>query len=132
MSIARTETQEIAPGKGREKTRRWQRVVLPLLRAMARRAQQMPRAKATRFAERLGAFLYSLSNVAFKRPHKYARRNLRLTQFPEPNMSEKAQDAFIRRVFIHFSKSLIDFLRGPTLTPEEVERLVHAEGAEHL
>jgi Kdo2-lipid IVA lauroyltransferase/acyltransferase len=115
----------------RKATKRWQKFVLAVFSFMARRTQRMKRPAAMLFAERLGNFLYSLSRIAFKRPHRYARRNLRLTQFPKPDLTAKEQDAFIRRVFVHFAKCLVDFLRGPTLTMEELDRIVQAEGFEY-
>jgi Kdo2-lipid IVA lauroyltransferase/acyltransferase len=119
-------------GDRRAGTRRWQRFVLWILSTYGRRLEKMPRAKAMRFAERFGSFLYRLSRRIFRRPHNYARRNLRLTEFPRSGMTLAEQDAFIYRVFIQFSKSLVDFLRGPSLTLEELDRIVHADGFEHV
>ncbi|GAB4457793.1 MAG: lauroyl acyltransferase [Armatimonadaceae bacterium] len=103
-----------------------------LLNFLGRRFQQMPRRRAMRWGERIGNFVYTVSRVAFRRPHRYAHRNLRLTEFPHPEASAAERDRFIRQVFIHFTKSLVDFLRAPTLSTEEMCRIVRAEGVEHL
>jgi len=118
-------------GFGRGSTRRWQRVVLAILTLLSKRLQRMPRAKAMRFGERLGAFIFAVNRLFVKRSHHYALRNLRLTQFPRPDATLAEREAFIRRVFIQFSKGLVDVLRGPSLTREELHRIVKAEGMEY-
>jgi KDO2-lipid IV(A) lauroyltransferase len=117
-------------GFGRKSTRRWQRVVLSVLTLLSTCLQRVTRPKAMRFAARLGAFAYLVNRRYVKRSHQYALRNLRLTQFPRPDATLKEREAFIQRVFIHFCKGLVDFLCGPSLTSEELHRVVHAEGME--
>jgi KDO2-lipid IV(A) lauroyltransferase len=117
-----------AQGFGRRSTQRWQRFVLAVVTFLSGRLQKMPRAKAMRFGEHLGAFIYTVNRRFVKRSHRYALRNLRLTQFPRPDATIPEREVFIRRVLIHFSKVLVDFLRGPSLTSEELHRIVAAEG----
>lgn len=81
-----------------------------------------------RFAVRLGHFAYAIAG----RQRKYAQRNLRLVGFPEPDTPPAERDRFIRSVFVSFAKSLVDFLRGPSLTPEALDALVRADGFEHI
>ncbi len=88
----------------------------------------MPREKALCWGERIGELAYRVG----KRQRLYAQRNLRLTQFPKPEATEAERDALIRRVFVHFAKSAVDFLRGPTLTDENLRDLVQAENWHYM
>ncbi len=84
-----------------------------------------------RWGERLGQFAYWVTKYFVRRSQRYAHRNLVLTDFPHHNATLSERDAFIRRVFIQFSKSLVDFLRGPVLDKATLQQLVHADGWEH-
>ncbi len=118
--------------RDREQTRQWQRLLLPYLRSTATRLQKMPRAKAMRWGERFGGFAFNFCRLFMKRPLRAAMGNLNLAEFPSPTASRSEREALIRRVFIHFSKTMVDFLRGPNLTKEELPQIVSGEGYEHL
>lgn len=81
-----------------------------------------------RFGERIGALAY---RVAAKQ-RRFADRNLRIARFPHPDTTAQERDRFIRSVFTHFGRMLVDFLRGPLFTPAEMDRLIACEGREHL
>lgn len=130
-SAEATGTNKERPTFGRAHTRRWQRFLLWAARTWAGRLQRIGRARAIREAERLGAFAFQVSHLFARRPINYALRNLRLTQFPTPNATQAEREAFIRRVFINFCKGIVDFLRGPVITPQDLETLVRADGFEH-
>jgi KDO2-lipid IV(A) lauroyltransferase len=123
----RTQTE----GFGRVQTQRWQRFILKIARQQAKRLQAMPRTRALKFGERLGSFAFWACKRFSPRPIHYALRNLRLTEFPSPNATQTEREAFIRQVFIHFSKGAVDFLRGPVITPDALDTLVKSDGMEH-
>ena len=110
----------------------WQRFILWLAMRIATRLQKMPRPAMMRFGERLGGFVYFMTRYFFRRPQNYARRNLRITQFPHPEMTRQETDAFIRKVLVHFSKFAVELICGPALTQETMLDLVQSEGLEHL
>ena len=116
----------------KSRTKQWQRFVLAVLRFFAARLQKMPRAQAMRFGERFGKFAFFACRHIVKRPYRTALGNLSLTSFPSPEATPKQRDALVQGVFIHFGKSMVDFLRGPLLTPDELAKLVSVEGLEHL
>jgi len=102
-------------------TRLWQRVVLAALSRSARSIQRMPRARAMRIGATLGRLAFRLS----KRHRRQAERNLRLVFGDAMDRAERA--AFIERVFVHFGKTLVDFLRAPALLgPSDLENLISA------
>lgn len=125
-------TQKTVPVSRPSRTQIWQRFVLAVMLFAARRFQKMSRTKAMRWGERLGNGAYFITRNVARRPQKYAHRNLRITGFPHPNMSEKERGEFIRRVFIHFAKTLVDFLRAPAMTDAEIEQMTRIEGVEHI
>jgi Kdo2-lipid IVA lauroyltransferase/acyltransferase len=127
------ENRDAAPARtGRTRTRFWQRALLAVMTRTAGWLRKMPRARAMRYGERFGHFAHFLTRYVSRRPQRYAHRNLRITGFPRPDMTFAERDAFIRRVFVHFAKSAVDFLRGPALTREELTALVRVDGLEHL
>ncbi len=107
-----------------ESKRIWQKTLARFLGAFAKRAQNLPREKAMRWGERLG----SISYVLGVRQRAYAHRNLRLVY--GDSMTVKERDALIRRVFTHFAKTGVDFVRGPLLqTRADRDALIpHVEG----
>src|SRR5436190_11016515 len=96
---------------GSDSTRRWQKIVLAVLRTLGRRLQTMPHERAMRWGERFGRFAHFVTKHFVHRSQRYAHRNLILTQFPHPGVTTKERDVFIRRVFIQFAKTMTDFLR---------------------
>jgi KDO2-lipid IV(A) lauroyltransferase len=117
---------------GNVSTRRWQKIVLALLRVISRALQRMPRHRAMAWGDRLGRFAHFITRHFVQRSQRYAHRNLILTEYPFPHASFADRDAFIQRVFIQFSKSMVDFLRGPVITPDSLTTLVKADGWEHV
>jgi KDO2-lipid IV(A) lauroyltransferase len=115
-------------GFGRQRTRRWQQFVVRVLTRTSGSLQRMPREKALRWGDRIAAIAYRFG----KRQRFYAERNLRIAQFPSSDSTQAERDALIRRVFIHFARTAIDFLRGPAITDAELSRLMRAEGWHHM
>ncbi|MES2463607.1 MAG: lysophospholipid acyltransferase family protein [Armatimonadota bacterium] len=115
-------------GFGRAKTRRWQRIVVTLLSRSSVALQRMPREKALRWGTRIAALAYRFG----KRQRVYAQRNLRIAQFPTSNTTDAERDALIRRVFLHFAKMAVDFLRSPVMTDKDLSRLVRAENWHYM
>ncbi|MDX1931172.1 MAG: lysophospholipid acyltransferase family protein [Capsulimonadales bacterium] len=113
---------------GRSGTRRWQRFVVAALRVLSGRLQRMPRSTAMLWGRRLGEFAHFTTRTLVRRTQRYAHRNLCLTEFPHENASTAERDGFIRRVYIQFAKSGVDFLRGPALNRAELDRIVRADG----
>jgi KDO2-lipid IV(A) lauroyltransferase len=79
---------------------------------------------------RLGARLGRLAYRVAKRQRLRAHRNLCLAYGDELSASER--DALVRRVFEHFGKILVDFLRVPAMSESDFEVLVDAQGWEQV
>lgn len=116
----REEPDPLADGRRLLPTHLWQRFILAAVVRGAGWVQRLPRARAMRMGERLGVAAYALS----RRHRRQADRNLRLV-FGE-TMTAGERDSLIRRVFLHFGKTMIDFLRAPALTPEDLPRLIRS------
>ena len=117
-----------ARSRSSEPGQRWQQVLLRVLTRLSVRVQALPRDRALRWGVGLGRLSYALA----RKQRRFAERNLRLAAFPGPATTARERDAVTRRVFESFGKVIVDFLRGPALTPADVESLVHAEGFEHI
>ncbi len=116
-----------APKKRHLATRLCQRALLGVFIGVTNRARRQSRASAMRSGARLGRLAYRVA----KRQRRYADRNLRLAY--GDSMDAAARDALTRRVFEGFGKMVVDFLRVPAHTDEQVNALVAAvEGREHL
>jgi KDO2-lipid IV(A) lauroyltransferase len=111
----------------RRRTLLWQRIVVRILKRIGVSLQTMSRDRALRWGEHLGTLAYTIA----RRQRRYARRNLRLVEFPSPTASPAERERLIRNVFIHFAKVLIDLFRGPVTSQDELDRIVTAEGWEH-
>lgn len=70
------------------------------------------------FAAGLGRFIYRFA----ARPRGFARRNLRLAYGGA--MTEREREALVRNVFVHFAKTMLDFVRGPALSREGLDRII--------
>ena len=113
-------------GFGAYQTRLWQQILLNLMRRGGARLQRLSPPSARRFGTWLGG-------VAFRgagRKRRRAEGNLRLAYGDALSARERAH--LVRRVFEHFGRSSVEFLRGPNLTPEVLEQSVTAEGWEHV
>ncbi len=102
----------------RRRTMRWQRLLLRVIETSEQRVQRMSRAEAMRFGVGLGR----LAMAAARRPRRIAQSNLALA-FGD-TLSYADRQALVQRVFQHFGKTAVDFLRGPLLqTREDLDAL---------
>ena len=106
--------------------RLWQPLIMAIMVFLGARAQRLSRPAAMRMGARLGR-LTCLLAVSKRRT---ANRNLRMAFRDTLTLVER--DALIRRVFVHFAKSAIDFLRAAAMTRDEIERLTVCEGRDYL
>jgi KDO2-lipid IV(A) lauroyltransferase len=106
----------------------WQKFLVWFIGFMGGRLQRMSRARAMRRGVDLGSLAFRVA----KKQRWYAERNLRLAQFPHPGTMPAEREALIKRVFIQFSKSVIDFIWMQTRSVTEIEALVDATGLEHV
>lgn len=86
----------------------------------------MPLPVLYRVAERLGKLAYRLS----RRYRTVAERNLQMAY--GESLSDEERSRLVEQVFIHFAKSLMEFLVGDGLTPNDLHRMVTLVGEEHL
>ncbi len=108
-------------------TRITQRAALGALIGVTGITQRMSRPAAMRFGERLGRLGYAVA----RKQRFYADRNLRLAYGDV--MTKADRDALIRRVFVQYGKTTVDFLRVPSLSDGELGALVETvDGWEHL
>lgn len=82
-----------------------------------------------RITSTLGAMMGGWYFSLIKAHRKMAIANL-TRAFPA--LSEREVTQLARRVFVNFGKSAMEFLRIPTMSPEEVSRRVTLVGEEHL
>ena len=106
----------------------WQRGLVWFFDRLSVRVQKMPRKRTVR----LGTFLGNLAYRVAGKQRAYAERNLRLAGFPSFLSTPAERDTLIRRVFVHFACTMVDFLRSPSFTHAEMDRLIVTEGVEHL
>ncbi len=79
---------------------------------------------------RLGAGLGKLAYRLSRRYRTVAERNLRMAY--GDSLTEVERQQIIQQVFVHFAKSLMEFLVGDGLSPEDLRRMVKVVGEEHL
>jgi len=79
-----------------------------------------------RIGERLGRLAYRLS----RRYRMVADRNLQMAY--GESLSDGERRRLVEQVFIHFAKSLMEFLVGDGLSPDDLRRMVTLLGEEHL
>ncbi len=96
------------------------------LLGLHRLAKRMPLPVLYRVAERLGKLAYRLS----RRYRTVAERNLQMAY--GESLSDEERRRLVEQVFIHFAKSLMEFLVGDGLTPNDLHRMVTLVGEEHL
>ena len=104
----------------------WQRLVLSLMTGATAPMRRLPRSAALRFGTSLGSMGYTFALPARKK----ALKNLRLAYRDELNTED--QNRLTRRVFQHFGRSVVEFLRAPMLSPVQVAGMITCEGWEHV
>lgn len=105
----------------------WQRLALALLLRLTGHVQRLSRPRAMRLGERLGRWAHAIA----RRYRRKALRNLYLVH--GETMTPREREDLVRRVFLHFGKLLVDFLRMPALDAAEQKALVsRCEGFEHV
>ena len=96
-----------------------------MVRAAAKIQSLTPPA-ALRLGDQLGSIGYCVAG----QKRKLADHNLRLAF--STDLGQQERDRLVRRVFRHFGRSTVAFLRAPMFPPEEIARQVTVEGWEHL
>jgi KDO2-lipid IV(A) lauroyltransferase len=96
-----------------------------MIRAAAR-LQALSAPAALRFGVRLGNLGYLVAG----RQRRRALANLNLAYGEE--MTPAQRTALTRRIFQHFGRATIDFLRAPARSVADLARLVSCEGWEHV
>lgn len=96
------------------------------LLALHQLAKRVPLPVLYRIGERLGRLAYRLS----RRYRTVAERNLRMAYGDSLSGEQRRQLA--QQVFVHFAKSLVEFLVGDGLSPDDLRRMVTLVGEEHL
>jgi KDO2-lipid IV(A) lauroyltransferase len=110
----------------RLRTTAWQRFVLSLMTGATTPLRALSRPAALRFGTILGSLGYYLA----LRSRRQAVSNLRLAYRDELTAAQR--ESLTKRVFQHFGRCVVDFLRAPTLGPEQLSALVTCEGWEHV
>jgi KDO2-lipid IV(A) lauroyltransferase len=95
-----------------------------LVIAVARCLGHMPRG----LARLLSGFIAFAVCWSFGRLRRVGERNLQLA-FPE--LSSKAREKILRRVYIHLGWQLVEFCRMTRYTPENIRDRMRTEGLEH-
>jgi KDO2-lipid IV(A) lauroyltransferase len=112
--------------RGRTRTRLWQQIVLTFLVGAAGAVQALSRPAALRAGRLLGDLGYGLARQKRRR----AEANLRLAYGDALDQSQR--NTLVRGVFRHFGRSVLEFMRGPRLARDDVDRLVCSDGWEHV
>jgi KDO2-lipid IV(A) lauroyltransferase len=99
------------------------RVTLLVLHHVAKR---VPLPVLYKAGERLGLLACRLS----RRYRRVAERNLCLAY--GDSLSAKEREQIVRQVFVHFAKSLMEFLVADGLSVDDLRRMVRVVGEEHL
>ena len=95
-----------------------------LVIAVTRCLGHMPRG----LARLLSGFIAFAVCWSFGRLRRVGERNLQLA-FPE--LSSKAREKILRRVYIHLGWQLVEFCRMTRYTPENIRDWIRTEGLEH-
>lgn len=124
-------TQPTRPPQKRESrssqfTELWQRFALSLMVFAARPIQAMSLSAAYRFGTSFGRFAHFVAT----RQRKRAEANLRLAY--QDTLTPKERAILTRRVFEHYGRCVIEFLRSPTMSRAELDARVTCEGFEHI
>ncbi len=104
------------------KKRIWQPLVRATFRLLLRALRVAPAVPAQRCGEWVGTLGYHLS----ARYRAVADRNLQIAYGDA--LTPAARQAWIKRVFQNFARAtLVEFLQAPSLTPDALRALVHAD-----
>ena len=117
--------------EGRSAFYRWQRRAKTqlgnaLLLSMARHLQRIPEARGHRLGARIGALMRRLS----PRHYQIVLANMRLAL--GEGRSEAELNAMARACYTHLGKCLMEFIRLPAMSQDDLRRVVALEGAEHM
>ena len=102
----------------------WQRLVVLVMVRAAVRIQALSPLSALRNGERLGRLAYRVAG----RQRRRSLANLYLAYGDEMTFTQR--DALTRRVFQHFGRAVIAFLRAPAQSIADLSQLVSCEGWE--
>ena len=102
----------------------WENLEYRLVIAVTRCLGHMPRG----LARLLSGFIAFAVCWSFGRLRRVGVRNLQLA-FPE--LSSKAREKILRRVYIHLGWQLVEFCRMTRYTPENIRDWMRTEGLEH-
>jgi KDO2-lipid IV(A) lauroyltransferase len=123
-----TGSRRVAPPHGprRRIQQIWQRLVLLTLTGAGAGIRFLPGPVSVRLGTALGSLAYCLAG----RQRRRSLANLHLAYGDELGPAQRG--ALTRRVFQHFGRGLVDFLRAPARTWADLSRLVSCEGWEHV
>jgi KDO2-lipid IV(A) lauroyltransferase len=120
-------TGPVRPARGpRQQTILWQRLVLFALLHVGGGIQCLSGPASVRLGTNLGSLAYLVA----RRQRRRSLANLHLAYGDDLTRPERA--ALTRRVFQHFGRGLVDFLRAPTRRWADLSRLVSCEGWGHV
>jgi Kdo2-lipid IVA lauroyltransferase/acyltransferase len=125
------EVRALYAPEGRSVFYQWQRrkktqLGNAVLLSMARHLQRLPEARGHRLGARVGALMRRVS----PRHYHIVLANMRLALGEGRSEAELA--ALARACYTHLGKCLMEFIRLPAMSHEEVRRVVALEGSEHL
>lgn len=100
----------------------WQKILLQMMRFLARRLQRMSLEKRLRWGNRLGDAVFHITKVMAQKPQRVAQRNL-LLAFGD-TMDADARNVLVRRVFRHWGRFAMDFLYVPHTTDAQMNALI--------
>ncbi len=103
----------------------WERIEYWLVTAVARVLGRLPRPIARVVVRLITASAY----LALLRLRRVGRRNLELAL---PQLSPKARERILRRLFRNLGWQLVEFCRMPRYTPQNTRGWIHTEGIEHF
>lgn len=112
--------------RGSRFTLLWQRFTLALMMSAARPVQAMSLPASYRFGTAFGRFAHFVA----ARQRKRAVANLRLAYGDDLTPKERA--TLTRRVFEHYGRCVVEFLRSPTMSKAELDARVTCDGFEHI
>jgi Kdo2-lipid IVA lauroyltransferase/acyltransferase len=107
-------------------THLWQRLVVTAMVHTAKCLQGISPATSCRFGNALGNLAYYVA----KRQRRRALANLHLAYGEELTSAQRA--VLTRRIFQHFGRAIVDFLRAPARNIIDLSQAVSSEGWEHI
>lgn len=104
----------------------WQRFTLALMEGAGKPVRALNSSAALRFGTMLGRFAHAVAGKQRRR----AVANLHLAYGDTMAPGERA--ALARRVFEHYGRCVVEFLRSPSVTRDDLDARVTCEGYEHI